>query len=548
MKSKTAHSRFFYIQIGAKAQHRLGTVNFYLQRPVDAVQAFAKALELEPRTKQYADDLKRAKSMIPLKQDAVIIAGMEDHPAGRITRLVADYKAGRIAENPVPPLSAAQRVLSAYKEFETAIKLLRQFPPSDTRSSSPSSAIVVESGTVRYLADGFISDMRACFFENEDLERIQTAIEVEEEYYKVTSLSGQSVSNVVKKFKRRLETEGWTSVRDAFAVVVRSLIILGCENRLIGKLGDAIKILGKAVALIKAARAELDPHDQHILERGVCMHNGYLRAAQVLLMNTIMQGYWSNQDKAAFPLEDVKSIADELVNSCETDPSLNQTYAHDRNLDEVNFVRFHLMPLASGYMGLAYYHGRMAMKKAEVGKNGIYLGTDPIEFQLSAGYYVKAASLMPDDEQERSVALYKAMEYFIKGGGPSKVTLWELKDAAEKSRKKAEAIFGKFMIDQEMFIDGALKKMGEPKTDKEKQAKLKPGTFVGLDINAQEGKVSIAPPDKNPKGKSKKDVLTEEEERKLAEQVQDLKLSFSTWLASSSLLPRKETPSLPNRW
>ena len=85
-----------------------------------------------------------------------------------------------------------------------------------------------------------------------------------------------SPSDTIAKYKERLRSDGWDLVRQALAVSVRSNIIIGVVSELVGQPGQACARFRHVISLIKIARAEMDPRNEHLTERGAVLRERYL--------------------------------------------------------------------------------------------------------------------------------------------------------------------------------------------------------------------------------------------------------------------------------
>lgn len=521
------HSFSHDVFIGSKAHHRVGTANFFLQRYGDAVKAFKRALELDPANKQCAEDLERAqaKAKVVVSEENYKVGKLADHPGVKVKAMIADFEAGRLAENPCPPFSAAARVLSAFMDFQSALELARAFPAY--KGPKPMAAFGAP-GTVQSLASCFISDIRVFGLENEDLEKIQTAILFEQRLFQAIGPE-MSVPDVIQQYKQELATKGWDQVRGAFAVSTRAAIIFGGIRLFLRQNGEAVADLRRAIALIKLGRLELDPNNKDYSIRGSCFRETFLRGVQVMLMNTIMVGFFSTNDRAAFSMDEVKRLADEIIASCEA-PNAPEHFVHQGKLDASLFTIFHVAPQAAAYMALGAYHGHLATRKSHVGKDGVYANTDLDEFERSGECYLKAATFMPQDEKEKPLALYKGTEQLMKAGVLTLGRAWDLKKQGDQSLEKAVPIWGPLDYEAMTIVNTALKQLGpEPTTRAARNRKLPPATFFAVDLH--NGQLSLAPADKVAEQDDEEDELgdpdveDEEAETALMEQMlKDLKV------------------------
>lgn len=424
----------------------------------DATRAYKKALELEPGNELYKiGDLAKAVNFEPKHDSEVRI---EDAPMTRLIKLKDDYDAGRNTVDPLPPFSEARRFWGAMSSWQKGLEIARRIPDVTTSNEAPPiGADRNTSGAVENIANAMLHDLRGASFSSGDDVLIRNAILYEGRAWNANSPTDPP-AETVERMKANLDhPEGaWNVARPRLAITVRSNIILGAMGLIGGLFGEAVVYLRRAIALIRLARSVLDPNDEHIAVRGTVLRETYLRGIQALLLHAMIEGYNKSQDKAAFPLDNVKRTANEILDSCEK--SGNSDYFDGTTFDTTMFQCFYLAHLAEANMALGRVNFLSALANVSLDDDDRPTGIDYEAYRAAGNHYAQAATYLPPDDNMRGISLYLASEMYCRSGGIKIGLVWDLKCEAEKSAKASEPIWGPFTFTSKQLVDEVFKQLG----------------------------------------------------------------------------------------
>lgn len=127
------------------------------------------------------------------------------------------------------------------------------------------------------------------------------------------------------------------------------------------------------------------------------------------------------------------SLANSIIESCEA-----QGLGTRQICSKQFYNAFHL----ARALARALLYFEKGLKSQEIGTSTKMHGLNRNIARTAATEYILAASYTPDDDDGRSVCLYRALEIALKVGGHKVKDLRDLYEAASRSEKLAEPVFG----------------------------------------------------------------------------------------------------------
>ncbi|ORX94354.1 hypothetical protein K493DRAFT_310687 [Basidiobolus meristosporus CBS 931.73] len=341
----------------------------------------------------------------------------EQCPVFRLDAVILEKKKNN-EEYPLP-LTAAEKLMHAIQSFEQGKFIMSQYKQHENVANSIAGPV----GALEAITDALLRDPRCFYLEGQkDLEGLQKVLMFEQQVRDCAS-SDIPVSELIQEYQKRLQNHGWEDVQPAIDVSIRASFLVGLLTfGVLGRAKEALAHFRRAVDIIVAANVALEPTAGD--KRGPALKESFLRALRQTLMNAIMLGYATTSDKETFSLDDILAEADAILASIENDSSTNEPK------DKLAF---------STYLAA---HARMARgfvyrERAET--NGAY---DLELCNKAAEEFKLAAELYPEDESDRSLAAYKAIEAALRAGDHTVGELQTLLKVASDANEKATPVFG----------------------------------------------------------------------------------------------------------
>ncbi|EGN98797.1 hypothetical protein SERLA73DRAFT_160457 [Serpula lacrymans var. lacrymans S7.3] len=224
--------------------------------------------------------------------------------------------------------------------------------------------------------------------------------------------------------QKRQRERGWDDIRSALSVTVcawimRAIIASGLTNAH----QSAVEFLKRAIEVIETGRSVWKDASKE--QRGTIFEDSFSRGVHTQYLEIYKLA--SHEDCAAFPLDTIYEEADDLIKETRANP-LSTTAAYDPGF----ISSFSIYPIGVGLSMKGYYHAQSAK-----------LAEDKIAEQLhhywkAAEFYMEAASVYPEDDENHVWYLHCALTNMWKCGTPLRTTLDVLKrirDATPKMLK-----------------------------------------------------------------------------------------------------------------
>ncbi|KAI8916526.1 hypothetical protein DFJ77DRAFT_548154 [Powellomyces hirtus] len=360
----------------AKGHMRLASSYQFLQRYVAARECMQKALSLEPTNAATKADLVNLEKRM---QNALRTASRS---SWRIT----------------PVTACGLDLLSQLKKMSGGV-------------------VYAHAQTMVELTNAVIRDNRTFFLDEGNYQKLQMLLPFEQARTKAVGPE-VSISEAVETFRTSVKTGGWNVARPQISSSVRCTLMVGImTSGMMGRNGDALPYLRRAVALIEAVTSQLYPN-VGIEDRGVVLMPSFYRSCLVALLNYLSIGHAQSEDKAVFPASEILQYEAEGLTASMT-------------VDHQYSVSFRQYDLAEAYAA----NGYIFSYRADVDTFNITDGKEALK------NYLMAAASLPNDEPQKAVALYRAIHLSLRLGGFTYPQLKSFYNAAREIEAASEPVF-----------------------------------------------------------------------------------------------------------
>ncbi|KAH9927512.1 uncharacterized protein BXZ73DRAFT_48783 [Epithele typhae] len=232
---------------------------------------------------------------------------------------------------------------------------------------------------------------------------------------------------VIEEIPGRLENEGWSSVRPALAVTVRSWILRAfLKDGLEGNPAGSLDVYTSALEVLKWAAEKYK--DVPSEERGTVLQPTFIRGVKAMRLNQYMKASLQTSTRARLPLEGMIAGADELIEELK-DVSMDADDAVARGENLGFWYAFHRYPNAMAHGIRGYVFNKQALKlREEAG------GLTPEAYDLffnSADEYIQSAMLYPLDDSHHVWFFHCALEGQYNAEAPAWVLLRTLDEISQ---------------------------------------------------------------------------------------------------------------------
>ncbi|KAK2462606.1 hypothetical protein APHAL10511_005339 [Amanita phalloides] len=401
----------------AKAWARLAAAHMNLNAVEKAVEDWKRAIATLPvenltaaevkQKSNYASELAAAQAKVTelkaspgLPKNAVHMNASAQLPWHRAKAMIPELE----AQNKW--LTSAWVIAKAYDDWDESVRLMKLGRHIHTPAGT---GYLGQRGVIMTLSNALVSDPRVFHIaDNNFFEKYNQQIIFEATHSKAWVDSGSK--DVMIQAPKRLQSQGWDSVRPAIQVTVRGWIMRAfLEDYLRESVEVALEFYTAALEILQWGNEFWK--DVPYEKKGNTFQPTFVRGVKCLRLDTFIKAYKQNPgENSKFSLEALLADANQL---------LEELKGLENPLPEMQDPAFYLsffrypMAQAHALRGFYYHHKGQILRE----KTGI---TDEVADMYSTGAmeYLAAATLYPDDEQKRAWFLHTAFNMQLSIGGP----------------------------------------------------------------------------------------------------------------------------------
>ncbi|KAI9574033.1 hypothetical protein HD554DRAFT_2183364 [Boletus coccyginus] len=402
----------------AKGWSRLASAHDASKEYTSAVQAWQKAVDALPKTdlspaerkqkEQYVTSLDKAKQRLETVSSEFLIPLYENE--GKLP--------WQMAEEMLPELHAAgaagytssvrtrRATLSEFVDGVEHMKALKKIP---VQGVSGGFQIIGHTEGLTCITNGLMRDTRVFRIDGRDwLAKLDAQLSFEVE--KHSAWTSEPVDVIQRSALERLKKQGWDDVRPALNVAVRAWIMRAIyDNQLKHAPHVAAERLKQTLELLHWGRQVW--RDVSRDDRGVIFQDTFVIGVKVIYLDALMGAHIQGPaaDKKAHLdalfevanelLEDIQRHADQPPSAEPVDPGFVSSFL--------------IYPAAQAYAMLGYYFVQMGRS-----------GDNPMaHYLLGVGEYIKAADILPEDDEKHCWYLNCTIQPMIQASAPKNMRM-----------------------------------------------------------------------------------------------------------------------------
>ncbi|KAI0735557.1 hypothetical protein C8Q76DRAFT_668224 [Earliella scabrosa] len=425
----------------ARAWARLATADMGLGTPHAAVDHWKRAIAALPEDRtpaqekqweQYKRDLAAAKAKVAdlegnrkLPQGAIPVRSESELPWNRAKALAPNLAAGQVW------VTSAWILLYARKSWEAGVNKMKKLQKTELTGAVRFHG---DLGALADLSNAVVADPRVFSISERKFWEMYESQVIFETTARTAWISS-GAQEVIEEAPKRLEREGWQSVRPALSLTVRGWIMRGImEDYLRDDAESAVQFFTSALDLLQWGNERF--RNVSFEDKGAVFQPTFIRGVKCLRLDAFIKAYGQNPGaNSKYPLSELLVAADELlaeVAGCPW-PGVPKT------VEDIGFwMAFQLYPAghAHALRGYYYHHSGLLLRET----TGMTQEVRDL-FVLAAQEYRATEKYYPDDDVHNIWYLHCAFNLLYEAGAPIRVLLGYL-DHLHERLPKMKRIWG----------------------------------------------------------------------------------------------------------